>query len=289
MARRARTPGPGKPRTPAKQPKKTEDYRHPEKRTNNPEAGLQSFDRRVQRKVRYEYDPHLDPQLVWASKKEHTSFEVDTVSLHIHERISTQAILKTIQREDPQRSLFGDPQLPLDRAVQFYQHGVDWANRLILGDSLLVMNSMLHREMLAGKNQMIYIDPPYGVAYNSNFQPRTDRLNVRDGKEDSLTREPEQVKAYRDTWTLGIHSYISYLRDRLLIARDLLNESGSIFVQISDDNVHHVREVLDEVFGASNFAGQIVVQKTGGLGSSGLKAVADYLVWFAKDIAELLT
>src|SRR3990172_9130437 len=170
MATRSKTPRTGSANR-SKAPKRTEDYRHGEKRPNNPEAGLQSFDRKAPRKARYDYDPHLDPQLVWASKAEHTSFEVDTASLHIHERISTQAILKTVQREDPQRSLFGDPELPLDRAVQFYQHGVDWSNRLILGDSLLLINSLLHREMMGGKVQMIYIDPPYGVSYNSNFQP----------------------------------------------------------------------------------------------------------------------
>jgi adenine-specific DNA-methyltransferase len=271
----------------SKLPKRTEDYRYPDKRTNNPEAGLQSFDRRVPAKVRYEYDPHLDPQLVWASKAEHTSFDVDTVSLHIHERISTQAILKTVQRESPQRGLFGDPELPLDKAVRFYEHAVGWANRLVLGDSLLVMNSLLHRELLGGKVQMIYIDPPYGVAYNSNFQPRIDRREVKDGADDSLTREPEQIKAYRDTWTLGVHSYLSYLRDRLTVARELLQDSGSVFVQISDENVHRVRMLMDEVFGAEHFCAEISFAKTTGASSpwayvNVLATTNDFVIWYAK-------
>ncbi len=268
--------------------KNTADYRHEEaKRSNIPEAGLQSFDRKVPKRVRYEYDPHLDPQLVWASKAERSAFEVDTVSLHIHERISTQAIVQVLKRSAAQRELFADPALPLDRAVQFYQHPVGWMNRLVLGDSLFVMNSLVHREMLAGKVQMIYMDPPYGVAYNSNFQPRVDRREVKDGADESLTREPEQVKAYRDTWTLGIHSYLAYLRDRLLLARELLREDGSIFVQISDENIHHVREVLDEVFGADNFCSLITVKKTGGQSSVLLPRVADFLLWYARDRAKV--
>ena len=193
------------------------DYRHAEaSRTNIPEAGLATQDTAPSQRQRYEYDPHLDPQLVWAGKAEHTSFEVDTVSLHIHERVSTAAILRAVRREDVQRTLFSDPGFSLDQELAFYQHEMDWANRLILGDSLLVMDSLLHREGMAGKVQCIYIDPPYGVNYNSNFQPRSDQRDVRDGDDRSLTREPEQIRAYRDTWQLGIHSYLTYLRDRLL-------------------------------------------------------------------------
>ena len=259
------------------------DYRHPEStRTNIPEAGLATQDRTPTERVTYAYDPHLDPQLVWAGKAEHTSFEVDTVSLHIHERVSTAGILRAVRREDVQRTLFADPSFSVDQELDFYQHEMDWANRLILGDSLLVMNSLIRREGMAGSVQCIYIDPPYGVNYNSNFQPRTDQRDVKDGDDRSLTREPEQIRAYRDTWQLGIHSYLTYLRDRLLLARDLLTDSGSVFVQISDENVHRVRAVMDEVFGAQNFMGQITAQKTGGLGSVGLKAVADYLLWYAK-------
>src|SRR5450756_431426 len=212
------------------------DYRHPDaSRTNIPEAGVATQDRAVVEKSHFEYrqgdlppfDPHEDPQLIWAGKAEHTSFDVDTVSLHIHERVSTAAILRAVRREEVQRTLFSDPQFSLDQELAFYQHEMDWANRLILGDSLLVMNSLLRREGMAGKVQCIYIDPPYGVNYNSNFQPRTDQRDVRDGDDRSLTREPEQIRAYRDTWQLGVHSYLTYLRDRLLLARELLTESVS--------------------------------------------------------------
>jgi adenine-specific DNA-methyltransferase len=233
------------------------------------------------------FDPHEDPQLVWAGKDEHTSFDVDTVSLHIHERVSTAAILRAVRREEVQRTLFSDPQFSLDQELAFYHHEMDWANRLILGDSLLVMNSLLRREGMAGKVQCIYIDPPYGVNYNSNFQPRTDQRDVKDGDDRSLTREPEQIRAYRDTWQLGIHSYLTYLRDRLLLARELLADSGSVFVQISDENVHHVREVLDEVLGAGNFVSLISFAKTTGFETTGLARAGDYLLWYARSRDEL--
>ena len=283
--------GPRVPRArKSKAERTTDDYRHPEAtRPNNPEAGLQSFDRKVAKRVRYEYDPHLDPQLVWASKAEHLSFDVDTVSLHVHERISTQAILRSVKREELQRGLFADPELPLTEAVRFYEHEVGWANRLILGDSLLVMNSLMHRELMAGKVQLIFIDPPYGVAYNSNFQPRVDRRDVLDGRDESLTREPEQIKAYRDTWTLGVHSYLTYLRDRLLLARELLAETGSIFVQISDENVHHVRELMDEVFGAANFMVLICYRRLGTMVGETMQSSAHYLVWYARSKASCKT
>ncbi|MFN7971225.1 MAG: site-specific DNA-methyltransferase [Acidobacteriota bacterium] len=233
--------------------------------------------------MRYQYDPHLDPQLVWASKAERTSFEVDTVSLHIHERISTQAILKAVQREPAQRSLFADPELPLTKAVRFYEHEVGWANRLVLGDSLLVMNSLLHREAMAGKVQMIYMDPPYGVAYNSNFQPRVDSREVRHAKDDSLTREPEQLRAYRDTWTLGIHSYLTYLRDRLLLARELLSVTGALALQIGAEAAHHARALLAEIFGSENEVAQVVFAKTSGSTGDYLATTCDYLLIFARD------
>ena len=263
---------------------KVGDYRHPEaSRTNIPEAGLATQDRSVSEKVTYSYDPHLDPQLVWAGKAEHASFEVDTVSLHIHERVSTAAVLRAVRREDVQRTLFSEPQFSLDQELAFYQHEMDWANRLILGDSLLVMNSLLRREGMAGKVQCIYIDPPYGVNYNSNFQPRTDQRDVRDGDDRSLTREPEQIRAYRDTWQLGIHSYLTYLRDRLLLARELLADSGSVFVQISDENVHHVREVLDEVFGADNRCAFIPFRTAISAPSNIAGPICDYLLWYGRD------
>ena len=263
---------------------RVDDYRHEgASRLNLPEAGIATQDRSVAEPQRYEYDPHLDPQLVWAGKAEHTSFEVDTVSLHIHERVSTEAIMRAVRREEVQRTLFADPQLSPAQELDFYAHQTDWANRLILGDSLLVMNSLLRREGMAGKVQCIYVDPPYGVNYNSNFQPRTDQRDVRDGDDKSLTREPEQIRAYRDTWQLGIHSYLTYLRDRLLLAKDLLADSGSIFVQIGGQNVHHVRELLDEIFGPSNFVAMITFRKKIPLRSTDLADVSDYLLWYARD------
>ncbi len=263
-------------------PGKVKDYRHEEKRPNNPPAGLATYDKTLPSRNVYDYDPHLDPQLVWAGKKEHTSFEVENVALHIHERISTAAIIKAVQRESPQRELFADPQLPLTQQIEFYQHSMDWANRLILGDSLLVMNSLLERELMAGKVQMIYMDPPYGVKFSSNFQPRIDRRDVKDSDED-LTREPEMIKAYRDTWTLGVHSYLTYLRDRLLLCRELLADSGSVFVQISDENLHHVRELMDELFGREHFVSTINFRTMTPLESGFIESVYDYLLWYAKD------
>jgi adenine-specific DNA-methyltransferase len=237
---------------PSANSRSTGDYRHDAaRRKNNPPVGMASYEAKLaeQPQAQYGYDPHLSPQLIWAGKpglhsievEDASGLEVDTVSLHIHERVSTEAIIRALQKPQAlQLELFADPRQPLQQAVEFYQHDVDWANRLILGDSLLVMNSLVQRELLAGQVQMIYIDPPYGVKFSSNFQPRIDQRGVREG-DDDLTREPEQIKAYRDTWTLGIHSYLTYLRDRLRVARELLADSGSIFVQISDENVHLVR------------------------------------------------
>ena len=222
------------------------------------------------------------PWLEWAGKQEAKSFAVDPVALHIHERLSAKAILSVAARQDVQRDLFADPQQEYREAVQFYQYDVDWSNRLILGDSLTVMSSLAHREDLAGKVQMIYIDPPYGINFRSNFQPTVFQRDV-DDKEKDLTREREQIKAYRDTWTLGVHSYLAYLRDRLIVARELLTDSGSIFVQISDENVHRVRSVMDEVFGEENFVRLIHFRKTGALMSQGLDEVGDYIVWYARD------
>jgi adenine-specific DNA-methyltransferase len=251
---------------PRRATEKVAEYRHEEaKRKNNPEVGLATFNRVAEPKVSYSYDPHLDPQLVWAGKAEHTSFEVDTVSLHIHERISTHAILRAVERGEKQLDLFADPRLPLTERVEFYQHDVDWANRLILGDSLLVMNSMLKRELMGEKVQMVYVDPPYGIAYGSNFQARIDRRDVKDGQDDSLTREPEMIRAYRDTWRLGVHSYLTYLRDRLLLCRELLTPTGSIFVQINDESLHLVRGLMDEIFGKDNFCAVIPFRKTTGV------------------------
>jgi adenine-specific DNA-methyltransferase len=243
-----------------------------------------------QKKKRYAYDPHLDPQLVWAGKAEHTSFEVPTVSLHVHERIDPRSIIEAVRKRNgngrpTQLGLFeAERQEPLREAVEFYRHKHGWSNRLIAGDSLLVMNSMLEKEGMAGKVQMIYIDPPYGIRYGSNFQPFVNKRDVKDGKDEDLTAEPEQIRAFRDTWELGIHSYLTYLRDRLLLARELLTESGSVFVQISDENVHHVRELMDEVFGSDNFFALITFTKTRPLGAVGIPGIADYILWYCRDV-----
>ena len=226
------------------------------------------------------------PWLEWTGKREKRWFEVDPVALHIHERVSAQAILKIAARQDVQRSLWADPEQEYHQAVQFYQHDVEWTNRLILGDSLMVMNSLSKRENLAGKVQMIYVDPPYGINYRSNFQPLISSHDVKD-READLTREPEVVKAYRDTWTLGVHSYLAYLRDRLISAKELLNDEGSIFVQIGDENLHHLRNVMDEVFGSNNFIRLICFAKSGGLESKLLNTVFDYILWYAKDATSI--
>jgi adenine-specific DNA-methyltransferase len=221
------------------------------------------------------------PWLEWAGKREQQWCVADPVALNIHERVSTQAILRVARREDVQRDLFADPDQEYREAVQFYKHKMDWTNRMILGDSLAVMASLARREGLAGKVQMIYMDPPYGIKYSSNFQPEVGRRVVGEGDED-LTREPETIKAYRDTWTLGVHSYLSYLRDRLLLCRELLAESGSIFVQISHENQHRLRSILEEVFGAGNFLGVICYVTTSTQGTDFLPHVNDFILWFAK-------
>lgn len=226
-----------------------------------------------------------EPWLEWAGKREQHErghLEVDPVALHIHERVSAQAILKIAARQDVERSLFADPEQEYHEAVQFYRHDIDWTNRLILGDSLAVMSSLARREGLAGKVQMIYMDPPYGIKFASNFQSEVGRRDVRD-KESDLTREPEMVKAYRDTWHLGIHSYLAYLRDRLIVARELLADTGSILVQISDENLHRVRNLLDEVFGTTNFVAQIAFSKTSSATVLLLPSTVDHLIWYARD------
>src|SRR3989454_1822180 len=241
-----------------------------------------------------DYDPHLDPQLVWVGKKEHASFEVPTVSLHVNETIEPRTIIEAVSKRSGnglpvQPSLFERPEekLPFRDAIDFYKHAHAWSNRLIAGDSLLVTNSLLEKEGMAGQVQMVYIDPPYGIKYGSNFQPFVNKRDVKDGRDEDLTSEPEMIRAFRDTWELGIHSYLTYLRDRLLLSRDLLHESGSCFVQISDVNLHHVRELMDEIFGTKNFAGLITFRKTSSLTSGLLAQNADYLLWFAKDRSKL--
>ncbi len=268
-----------------------ETYAHTGKeRVNNPPVGLVTPDTdRDAGKKTYAYDPHLDPQLQWAGKAEHTSFEVPTISLHVHEQIDPRTIVEAVRKRngaEPQMSLFAAPEEnpPIRQAIEFYKHRHNWTNRLIAGDSLLVMNSLLEKEGLGGQVQMVYIDPPYGISYKSNFQPFSGNRSVKDGKDEDLTSEPEMLRAFRDTWQLGIHSYLTYLRDRFLLARDLLSQTGSIFIQISDENMHLVRNLLDEVFGTNNFISQIYFRKkTMPLGASFIEHMGDYLLWFAKD------
>ena len=246
-----------------------ENYTHAGKeRVNNPPVGLVTPETdKDAGKTTYIYDPHLNPQLVWAGKAEHTSFEVPTVSLHVHERIDPRTIVEGVRKRngtEPQLSLFAIPEEnpPIRQAIEFYKHKHNWKNRLIAGDSLLVMNSLLEKEGLGGQVQMVYIDPPYGIRYSSNFQPFVNKRDVTDGRDEDLTQEPETIRAFRDTWELGIHSYLAYLRDRLLLARELLHESGSVFVQIGDENLHHVREMMDETLGKENFVAQIYFSTT---------------------------
>ena len=281
---------------PKPRPDKTkaiEPYEHKGKdRVNNPPVGLvdTANDPPSPHKT-YAYDPHIDPALQWAGKAEHVSFEVPTVSLHVHERIDPRTIIEAVRRqaetpEATQLSLFSAPKEnpPLREAIEFYKHRHGWSNRLIAGDSLVVMNSLLEKEGMGGQVQMIYLDPPYGIKYGSNFQPFTNKRDVKDGKDEDLNQEPEMIKAFRDTWELEIHSYLTYLRDRFFLAQELLSESGSLFVQISNDNVHLVSCLLDEVFGSQNKAGVITFRKTSALTSGLLAQNADYILWYAKNI-----
>ena len=276
----------------SKRPIESYDHRGKE-RLNNPPVGLVTpeTDRDEGRKT-YAYDPHLDPQLQWAGKEEHTSFDVPTVSLHVHERIDPRTIIEATRKRNgskPQLSLFEAPEEnpPIRQAIEFYKHSHNWTNRLVAGDSLLVMNSLLEKEGMAGKVQMVYIDPPYGIRYGSNFQPFVNRREVRDSRDEDLTQEPETIRAFRDTWEVGIHSYLSYLRDRLLLAKELVAESGSVFVQIGEQNLHYVRELMDEVFGRNNLVSTISFSKTTGFSGRYLSSVTDYLVWYAKDYSRL--
>lgn len=274
-----------------------ENYSFPEnKRVNNPPVGLVSSATDVQvGKTKYQHDPYIDPQLEWAGKAEGISFEVPNVSLHIHERLDPQNIAKNFlkkQSRPTQPSLFEDPynELPLLKAIHFYQHEQDWSNRLIAGDSLLVMNSLLQKEGMAGKVQTIYIDPPYGIKYNSNFQPFINKRDVKDNNDADIPAEPEMIQAFRDTWELGIHSYLTHLRDRLLLAKDLLNESGSCFVQINDENLHYVKQLMGEVFGFDNCVNIIPFKKRASYldrFGKGLFELFDYIIWYAEDVKKL--
>lgn len=225
------------------------------------------------------------PWLEWAGKKEEHdrgALSVNPVALHLHERISAKAIVRAAMRQDVEQSLFAAAEADYAKAVQFYKHDVDWSNRLIMGDSLEVMSSLARREGLGGKVQMIFMDPPYGISFKTNFQPQFDKASATD-KDSGVNREPEMVRAYRDTWHLGIHSYLSYMRDRLIVAKELLADTGSIFVQISDENLHRVRDLLDAVFSADNYCTVIQFVKTSKSSSSGLSVTTDYLIWYAKN------
>jgi adenine-specific DNA-methyltransferase len=280
--------------------KTVETLKHAEaKRKNIPSAELQAVVEEHQRRplqLRYPRNPDLDPQLVWRGKDEQDGRDllVNAPPLYIQEKVHPKVLIDDLLRASKERAheqgentldLFSDFNgLPKDAdKTEFYRHDQNWSNRMILGDSLQVMASLAEREGLRGKVQCIYFDPPYGIRFNSNFQWSTTSREVSDGKADHISREPEQVKAFRDTWRDGIHSYLAYLRDRLTVARDLLSNSGSLFVQIGDENVHRVRAVMDEIFGEHNFIGLIFVKKTGGLSATGLKSVADYIVWYSRD------
>ena len=278
------------------QPRKRDiqNYAHTDKeRVNNPPVGLVTpeTDNDAPSKT-YQHDPHIDPHLSWAGKAEHTSFEVPTVSLHVHERIDPRTIIEAVRKRNgtqPQMSLFETPEEnpPIRQAIDFYQHRHNWSNRLVAGDSLLVMNSLLEKEGLGGQVQMVYIDPPYGIRYGSNFQPFVNKRDVTDGKDEDLTQEPETIRAFRDTWELGIHSFLTYLRDRLLLARELLHDSGSCFVQIGKENVHRAAVVLDELFGAENRVATISYATSGDSSAKTLPQVSDFLLWYAKDASRV--
>lgn len=285
------------PRKRAKSITPVDAIRHPDRRANIPTSELRGFvadDETAPKTVLYPRDASLDPQLVWKGKDEQdrADLAVPVVPIYIQEKINPRAIVEQVRADAAQQigaevpvqlSLFADfDELPFNELVEFYEHDQNWANRLILGDSLLVMASLAEKENLKGRVQMIYFDPPYGIKFGSNWQVSTRKRDVKDGKAEDMSIQPEQIKAFRDTWQLGVHSYLSYLRDRLAAARDLLTASGSLFVQIGDENVHLVRNVLDEVFGSENFVSIITIKKTSSASGELLSGVSDYLLWYAK-------
>ena len=288
----------------SKGPTPVESIRHKDSRINIPTEELRGFvaeDERAPKKMLYPRDPSLDPQLVWKGKDEQDAqpLEVPVVPIYIQEKVHPQALIENLRdtakagEQEPELTLFDDfngLEDDFSKKVDFYSHQADrqphWSNRMILGDSLLVMTSLAEKEGLKGKVQTIYFDPPYGIKFGSNWQVSTRKRDVKDGKVEDATRQPEQIRAFRDTWKLGIHSYLAYMRDRLVAARELLTDSGSIFVQIGDENVHLVRCLLDEVFGPENFVSLISVRKTGGATSETLPGVVDYVVWYARNEPE---
>ena len=287
------------PKKPAT-PKSVETLKHDaDKRKNIPTAEYQSVlekEQQAPKAIRYPRNTDLDPQLVWRGKDEQdwSDLVVHAPPLYIQEKVHPKVLIDDLlaqtkaarEAEQSQLDLFADFNgMPKGAdKTEFYQHDQNWSNRMILGDSLQVMASLAEREGLRGRVQCIYLDPPYGIKFNSNFQWSTTSRDVKDGNAGHITREPEQVKAFRDTWRDGIHSYLTYLRDRLTVARDLLTDSGSIFVQIGDENLHRVRAVLDEVFGEANSIATITFKKTGGQSSAQIAAVSDYILFFAKDV-----
>jgi adenine-specific DNA-methyltransferase len=268
---------------------------HADKRTNLPTADAQDFvspEIDAPKSLLYPRYQELDPQLVWRGKDDldRKDLEVQAPPIYIQEKIDPRVLIENVRKtaegdsSEPELLLFNNfDGLGAFELVEFYQHSANWSNRMILGDSLNVMASLSEREALRGKVQMIYIDPPYGVKFGSNWQPSVRQRRVRDGNLEDAAREVEQIKAFRDTWEYGIHSYLAYLRDRLFVARDLLAASGSVFLQIGDENMHYVRSVLDEVFGRENHCADIVFAKTSGLGSELLSSTFDYLLWYARD------
>jgi adenine-specific DNA-methyltransferase len=276
-----------------------EALRHKDKRRNIPTAELEPvMDERDKTPIRLAYERRnrdLDPQLVWHGKDEQdwSDLIVQAPPLYIQQKVHPKVLIDDLLRQSKERSDEAAPPMPnlfadfnglpdKEAVTEFYQHDANWSNRMILGDSLSVMASLAEREGLRGKVQCIYIDPPYGIRFNSNFQWSTTSRDVKDGNKDHITREPEQVRAFRDTWRDGIHSYLTYLRDRLTIARDLLADSGSIFVQIGDENVHRVRALMDDVFGEGNFVSLISFRTTTGLGEEFLDSSCAYLLWYAR-------
>ncbi|MBW2663663.1 MAG: site-specific DNA-methyltransferase, partial [Deltaproteobacteria bacterium] len=275
-----------------------ESVKHKDKRKNIPTEELRGFvaeDELKPKEVKYPgllyaRDPSLDPQLVWKGKDEQDQEEltVPAVPIYIQEKIHPHAIIEDVRSqakkgEGEQLDFFADFNgIEFEELVEFYQHDANWSNRMILGDSQLVMTSLAEKEGLKGKVQMIYIDPPYGIKFGSNWQVSTRKRDVKDGKAADATRQPEQIRAFRDTWQLGIHSYLAYWRDRLVAAREMLTETGSVFVQIGDENVHLVRCLMDEVFGSDNFVSIITVKKTAGLSKGLMPEISDFILWYAK-------
>lgn len=293
MAKKTPSKAPAKKKT---RPTPVESIKHKDARVNIPTEELRDFvadDEKAPKKMLYPRDPSLDPQLVWKGKDEQDSkpLEVPVVPIYIQEKIHPQALVENLRNtakagdKEPELTLFDDFNgiEDFDKKVDFYHHDQHWSNRMILGDSLLVMTSLAEKEGLKGKVQTIYFDPPYGIKFGSNWQVSTRKRDVRDGKVEDATRQPEQIRAFRDTWKLGIHSYLGYLRDRLVSSRELLTDSGSIFLQIGDENVHLVRCLLDEVFGSDNFCQLIAYRRLGMMVGESMQGSAHFLLWYARN------